>query len=109
MPAVSGNAGGNGALALAGDSGAGLRVATSSLQGRLFFALLIICLTGVGLYGALTLLQALAGYLTAAAFILLAIVGGYLLLRVSLAAGRRYLPARGAGEPTSASTAQKGA
>jgi len=84
-------------------------MATPSLHGRLFFALVILSLTGVAVYGALSLLQALAGYLTAAAFILLAIVGGYLLLRVSLTASRRLLPVRSAGRPASASTAQKGA
>jgi hypothetical protein len=80
-----------------------------SLNGRLFAALVIITLAGVAVYGALTLLQALAGYLTAAAFILVAVVGGYLLLRVSLSASRRLWPIRTGVRAPQPSTAQKGA
>jgi hypothetical protein len=95
------------ALAIRGEPEPGMRTAPPPLHSRLFFALVIVTLTGVAVYGALTLLQALAGYLTAAAFILLAAVGGYLLLRLSLSASRRFLPIRSTGRVAQPSAVQK--
>jgi hypothetical protein len=106
-PLVQADAGGQSGLAVRGEPDARLRTAPPSLQNRLFFVLVILTLTGVAVYGALTLLQALAGYLTAAAFILLAVVGAYLLLRLSLSASRRLLPIRSTGRAGQPSTVQK--
>lgn len=95
-------------LALAGEPPARVPAASVSVHSRLFFVLVILTVTGVAVYGALSLLQALAGYLTAAAFILLAVVGGYLLLRASLSASRRLLPTRSSGRTRPTPTLQKG-
>jgi len=107
MPLLPADTEGQSGLTVRGAPDSRLRIAPPSLHSRLFFALMIVTLTGVAVYGALSLLQALAGYLTAAAFILLAVLGGYLLLRISLSAGRQLLPAR-SGRATRPSTVQKG-
>ncbi len=106
LPLLTAGADGQTGLAVRTEPDASSRVVQPSLHSRLFFALVIVTLAGVAVYGALTLLRALAGYLTAAAFILLAIAGGYLLLRISLSAARRCLPVP-SGAATQPSTAQK--
>ena len=81
----------------------------ATLRGRLLAVLVVVCILAAAVYGAMSLLRDIAGLIASVAFVMLAAVATWLLLRAGLQAGRRFIAARmkaaaspagaGAGEP----------
>jgi hypothetical protein len=89
------------ALTGAGGGGENLRVipmtfgtAWVTLRGRLLAVLLVVCILAAAVYGAMSLLRDIAGIIASIAFVMLAAVAMWLLLRAGLQAGRRFVAAR---------------
>lgn len=71
-------------------------IAAMSGRGRVMLAIFVLFAACTAIYGALTLLRDLTGYLTTGALILLAAGAIYLLLRASVVAGRKLATVKGA-------------
>jgi hypothetical protein len=104
-----------------GGGGENLRVipmtfgtAWATLRGRLLAVLVVVCVLAAAVYGAMSLLRDIAGLIASVAFVMLAAVATWLLLRAGLQAGRRFVAARmkhaasapGATEPASPVTVE---
>jgi hypothetical protein len=66
----------------------------ATLRGRLLGVLVVVCVLAAAVYGAMSLLRDIAGIIASVAFVMLAAVAMWLLLRAGLSAGRRFVAAR---------------
>lgn len=64
------------------------------LRGRLIALLVVVCILSAAIYGAMSLLRDIAGLVASIAFVMLAAVATWLLLRAGLQAGRRFVASR---------------